>query len=125
MPRIVEREMCRGDAPTYDFTVRLGGSIQNVTGWKFWLTAKHHYDDDATDAAAVFQLTSDPGGGIDITDAPNGRGSFTIPKEATDSLPAREVVLVYDLQVVDSDGKPITLERGNLHVFPDVTRRTT
>ena len=98
------------------------GSVPvNITGWKFWHTVKRHSLDP--DLQAIWQGTSD-GGQIIIVAAVVGRGTSTMPPQATVGFPDGDVALLYDLQIKDVAGNVFTIESSTVVVHPDVTRAT-
>lgn len=87
------------------------------TGKRFIMTAKYKYSD--ADADAVFQKLS--GTGITVSTATNGTATVSIDSTDTEHLPPAVTKLVWDVQMDNNPGDPITLERGTLTVYPDVT----
>lgn len=119
MPRWIDIDMTRGDTPTFllDFSTTLAGA-------KIWFTAKHSFTDG--DGAAVIALSS-AGSGITIIDAgPPGQARIRIPAGATSTLvtpnPPVPLRLVYDIQLLESDGTITTVQQGNLNIRGDITR---
>lgn len=117
---MADLEMFRGDHFVYDAVVRVGGSVQNVTGWDFWFTAKQAKS--LPDNLATIRQDTAALGGITITDAPSGKVRVTAPPVATYGLPDGDVLLYYDLQGRDGTGTIRTVDVGTLVVHPDVTR---
>lgn len=123
--------MTRGDTKTVTETIApvnssgqqvLGAS--GVTGWLFWMTAKH--DPRDTDAAAVFQKLPVQ---WTVTQAGNLTTSaivFCILAPAdTASLPPYQSSLYYDVQAKDTSGNIFTIDSGTLIVSADVTIATS
>lgn len=108
----------RGDTPTFNVAVTWGGEVFPLTGCSMWFTAKYAYADD--DADAVFQKTI--GDGITVTNAGCGEAEITLSSSDTSSLSSSKVMLVYDLQIRNAEGKIYTVAYGNIVVLPDVTR---
>lgn len=119
-------EMVRGDQRDVIVpVVTVSGtttSAADITGKRVIMTAKWEYDD--TDAEAVFQKTTG-GGGIVVATATNGTATVTIDSTDTSDLPPSVVKLFWDVQVDDNPGAPVTVDRGILTVYPDVTILST
>lgn len=109
----------RNDDASFDITVTQNGTVQNITGWSFRMTAKWRYSD--LDAAAVFTLTV--GSGITLTTPASGIATVTIGRALTSTLPPHRVDLVYDIQTnaSASTGTANTIMSGTLTVLPDVS----
>jgi hypothetical protein len=126
---MTERTMYRGDTYAFDIQVtkRSAGSEigvpENITDWKLWFTAKRTYSD--WDSMAAVRLSSEPNDGIIFIDPVNGKAEITIPPVKTVGYPDGPVVLVYDVQAKDTNGRIFTVEGGTLTVIPDVTRAIT
>lgn len=111
----------RGDTVKLNMAVTSGGSFYDLTGSTIWFTAKNHFSDP--DISAVFQKST-TGGGITITNAPNGLCQVTIDPADTSGEPPTKVMLVWDAQVKDAQGRIYTVASGNLIIVPDVTITT-
>ena len=119
-------EMVRGDqrdviVPVVQVT-GTSTSAANLTGKRVIMTAKYDYTD--SDANAVFQKTTG-GGGIVVATATNGTATVTIDSDDTSGLPAMVTKLFWDVQVDDNPGAPVTVDKGVLTVYPDVTILST
>lgn len=110
----------RGDTISLTVVVTASGAIYPLIGVQMWFTAKNSLNDP--DSAAVFQKTV--GSGIVITGPTLGQATITILPADTAGLPSSKTLLVYDLQIEDSNGQVYTAASGNLIVVPDVTRST-
>lgn len=95
-----------------------GETPQDLTSVTLFFTAKARRID--TDEDAIIAKDHDE---IDIVDATSG--TFEVPLEAadTDGLEA-PLLLVWDLQGIDSVGAVLTLADGRMLIQPDITRRT-
>lgn len=115
----------RGDTLPIRTTVTMGDDDAappfDLTGCVIRSTAKRDVNDANVDA--LYQLTSETGGDITITDAVNGVIRVRVPPEATASLTATEQ-FVWDIQVTTPEGDVYTVDWGALTVnaSPDVTR---
>ncbi len=109
--------MIRGDTYSFSASVKRNGAAFDLTGCDLKFSAKWEYADADGDAAITLGL----GTGVTVTDAAAGELTVEIPASATESLPAEEVQLYYDIQVVNPAGKVYTALRGTLVVRPDVT----
>lgn len=132
-PRFPVRHCFRGDTFVFDLTVRrippgsppgTPAAPIDITGWFMWWTVKRTYTD--ADLQAVSQATSTPtstpaGGGIVFTLAQAGKAEITMGPLATRAFPDGTSRLVYDVQIMDPQGHPFTVERGYLLVEADVT----
>jgi phage terminase large subunit-like protein len=117
---VVNLRMTRGDEFIFNIAVVLDGVAVNITGKTLRMTAKWSADD--ADADAVFSLTSTGSAGITVTNAAGGLATVTVAPAKTSSLPARQVSLVYDIQLHTDATDPKTIASGTLLVRPDVTR---
>lgn len=89
----------------------------DITGYKYFFTAKH--DIDETDDEAVISVTAIPGDNED--DEPvNGLVILPITNEDTQELNGS---FVYDVQQRKPDGTISTLFDGVIDYIKDVTRR--
>lgn len=114
----VTQYMTRGDTYAFAATIKMNGAAYDLTGTDLTFTAKWEFTDPDVDA--VITLTS-PSGGVSIVSAALGQIRVVIPPEATESLPAHETQLKYDIQVKTSGGDIYTVLQGLLVVRPDVT----
>lgn len=112
-------EMFRGDMEIFDLTITRGSEPVDLTDAKIWMTARRHHT-----SSPVFMKTTDPGGGITLTDAEEGLARVTLTVADTSELDGEQYVLVYDIQVRDADGLVFTPIYGTLTVTPDVTTET-
>lgn len=112
----------RGDDYELDVAVvdNVTGQPIDITGNRFWFTAKHRLFDADVDAV----IAKDSVTGIAVIDGPNGRARIFIDDTDTVALTKRSV-LRYDVQWEDSNGGIHTVDSGDLIVELDVTRRTT
>jgi hypothetical protein len=118
------REMFRGDTLQFTATVKTEtGAVYDLTGGKLWMTAKYY--DEELDSEAVFKLTSDPSGGIEITSAVNGAIRVTIVPAKTQAMPDGVCDLSYDIVLRDVLGTVLTIEKDVLRVKPRPTRILT
>ena len=106
----------RGDSYSFDVAVLLDDEPYQLTNVSLTMTAKWSRED--SDANAVFQKTLTSG--ITITSVADGTLQIDLSPSDTASLPPTEVVLKYDIQLVDGL-KVYTVARGDLYVSPDVT----
>jgi hypothetical protein len=124
--------MLRGDTLVIDYSVKTdalsiptleSGGAFNLTGCKLWFTGKRNVV--LADNLADFSLTSTPVSGIVIASVVGGLVRVTLPPTATRLLPDGPMIMLYDLQILDSLGRVTTLEIGELTVSPDITRSTS
>ena len=114
----------RGDSRLLSFTVtKQNGDVLNLTAAKIWMTAKYNFTD--TDLQAVFQKTTDPGGGITIPQPTLGTVEIQIDPIDTSTLPAKNIILFFDVQIKTSDQQIFTILSGKMTIIPDVTISTT
>lgn len=103
-----------------DITVRLGAAAVNLTGKKLILMAKYRTSD--VDDDAVLSLSSDPGEGIEITNAAGGLARATItPAMVADLPPGKETRLVYDVRLIDG-ASPYVVASGRFRILPVVAQ---
>jgi hypothetical protein len=120
--------MFRGDSRTIAVAALQpdGVSVQNITGWTLWFTAKMAILD--ADVAAIFQKKTG-GLGITITSPTGGLASIALAPADTDGTmatgTATSVDLFCDLQGKDGSGNVATLATGKLTVLAEITRTTT
>lgn len=103
----------RGDTKIYTLTYTdSDGEPLDLTGYTVWFTVKENVDD--TDASAKIQkeITSH-------TDPTNGITTVTLDPADTDDLAGS---YHYDIQLVDSDGNPMSTRKSTFTVWKDVTR---
>lgn len=100
-----------------------GFAVQNLTGFHVEFTAKYHFGDP--DNQAVMRLDNQTLGGVTLTNATIGQLVVTTPAISTRGFPDGTVVLVWDLQVVDTAGNVSTVAAGTLAVYPDATNAIT
>lgn len=120
----------RGDTLILETSIKNDdGSAFDLTGCKVIFTMKRSITDvDFAALAQVSTTSSAPvGGGVVITSPPqNGQCVITVPSAATaGKLPDNEVVLIYDIEVIDTLGRVFTTEDGTVTVDADVTRAIT
>ncbi len=102
-----------------DDRVLAGVATQQLTDAILFFTAKVNRHD--TDDQAV--ITKELDAGIEIVDENAGTFEVTIDAADTDDLDT-PLLLLWDLQGIDSIDKVRTLASGRLLVQPDITRRT-
>lgn len=106
--------LTRGDSlPLAVKVTNTDGSVRDITGATITVTVKHGYGD--LDSAAVFQSTGSP------TNPTQGQSVATIPGSATELLAPNLSVLVYDVEVTESNGAVTTIQTGKLTVTADVS----
>jgi hypothetical protein len=128
VPNDLNFQIVRGDAAFWTLTVTFAPSAPsaNLHTYSIRMTAKNAFTD--TDANAVFQLTSGAG---DITVDGSNTAVAHIKMAGTHTAglpcapPLNKNVLVYDLQIVGSDGLPYTVARGQITVVADATLTNT
>jgi hypothetical protein len=96
--------------------------VEDITGWDIFITGKAAIDNDATDAAALFQY--EIGSGITITDASAGEATIDISGLDSDALTSDTTVFV-DIQAIDTAGKVMTTSTGKITFYREITRRRT
>lgn len=108
-----------GDDCQIEITVRdADGAPVSLAGAMLRMTVR----DDYGHPTARVVLTSEPGGGIQVTDTAGGRAIATLPGSATEGVAIRRAVaVVYDVDMVSSDGLTATVARGRIVVLPDVS----
>ncbi len=111
-------QMIRGDTHIFTFTVAYSqtGDPYDVTGCAFRMTAKWRLDD--LDISSHFSCTS-PLDGIEITSAIDGICQVTITPIKTSTLPPRNVILYYDVQMTTPSGQVFTVLIGRLRIRTD------
>ena len=113
-------DLARGDDRTFTAVAELDGAAQNITGWSIWVTGKAALDNDALDAAALFQYSI--GAGVTVTNAATGTWSWTLAGADTDALTADTTINV-DIQYKNAAGAVWTAATGKLTFYREVTRR--
>lgn len=108
--------MIRGDTLVLRVTLEQAGAPVTLTDYVAIFSAKRAYTD--ADGDRVFQCSV--GDGIVFTSPSTGVLTVTVVPEKTESLPAYETQLVYDLQMVKA-GVVSTPLYGKLTVKPDVS----
>lgn len=113
----------RGDTVLYDLTLSRTGAVAGwMTGGSIAFAVKFKAKD--LDADAVFTKTT-AGGGIAWVDqgAVNPTATVTIlPADWPDSLLGRDKTLVYEVEIIDAQGRRETVQKGTLPVLADVYR---
>lgn len=124
----------RGDRVSFGITGL--GSLSGRTGEKLFFTVKTSKTNDLTDANAILQITETsscvlvngaaPGAASDATltvdDATSGDITIILKSAVTNELTVGSRMF-YDVQMIRSDGEPVTLAEGRFEVVADVTRR--
>lgn len=113
----------RGDSSILDVAATdYAGSPLDISGGTLLFTIKSNarqLDDDA-----IVRKSSEPGGGIDITDAAGGIATINLLPIDTSEVYA-PADYVWDLQYVSSGAYIYTLTDGVVSIRPDVTRRSS
>jgi len=107
--------MTRKDTFKFRATITKNGDSVDITGATFTLTVKWN----VVDAGSIFTCTL--GDGITVVDAPTGIIDITISSAKTSALPPYDLILPYDLQMIESSGDVSTVLLGNLTIRPDIT----
>ncbi|MET8006264.1 hypothetical protein [Nonomuraea glycinis] len=87
----------------------------DLTGCQVRAQIRPHH---GPDAGLLHDLAT--AGGLTITDPANGKVTLSIPGSVSALWAWRTAV--WDLEVVDSGGKPLRLLKGAVRVDPEVTR---
>ena len=107
---------------TFQWTLLFPVSAKNPTGPKLDLTgysARMHIRPELASGTVLVDLASTPGGGIVITPL-DGRMDIVIEAVATAALVFEKAV--YDLELVQPDGKVLRLFKGVVALSLEVTR---
>jgi hypothetical protein len=113
-------DMYRGDDESFDVAVvDKNGVVVNLTGASLRFTVKR----DAADLDVDAVITKTTGSGITVTNAAGGIARIDIAATDTSAM-IRGTLLVWDLQVRDSNSKTRTLASGTLRIIVDVSRTT-
>jgi hypothetical protein len=97
------------------------GDPYDLDGKTIWFTAKRNKSD--SDASAVFQKTSEAGGGIEIDGGESNVAYVSI--DSADTAEVESTTLYCDVQVKNEAGKVFTVWKGLLPIESDVTQSTT
>jgi hypothetical protein len=97
------------------------GDPYPLDGKTIWFTAKRNMTD--LDVDAVFQKTTETGGGIEVDATDTNIAYVTI--DSSDTANIESSGLYCDLQVKNEAGKVFTVWDGLLPVLADVTQSTT
>lgn len=109
----------RGDDRTLSGTaLEADGTPQSLTDVTLFFTAKRRRSD--ADEEAVLAKDADA---ITVVDEDEGTFEIDFAAEDTSDLDA-PLLLLWDLQGVDVQGKVHTLTSGRFLIQPDITRRT-
>lgn len=92
-----------------------GGQPLNLTGCALRGQVRSHH---GVDAGLLYDLAA--GGGLTITAPQAGQARLSVPGEA--SAAWGWSAAVYDIELVDSGGRPLRLLKGAVRVDPEVTR---
>lgn len=116
-------------ASKYKLAIEQGATYPRVFTWKAGdpatpvdltgCTARLQIRGRVTDADVLYEMTSEPGGGLVLGDAA-GTIALTIPDEDSAEWTWRSGV--YDLEIAFPDGTVRRLLRGGVSVSPEVTR---
>lgn len=116
-------EMTRGDSATFDVAVTRYNAATHVndlvTPDKAWFTAKANAR-DSDDSAVVALNSEDQPEQVLIT-----TGSIRIKLDPEDTAEYLQRWLVYDVQILESDGTITTIEKGKMQLSADVTLATS
>lgn len=129
-------EIRRGDRASFGFTGL--GNLAGRSGEKLFFTVKSRKTNDLDDANAIVQLTETSGlvlvngeapddstyGSLTVTDEVAGDLTIVLKSGVTNDLEVGSERF-YDIQMIRSDGEPVTLCEGYFTVVADVTRRET
>jgi hypothetical protein len=105
--------MFRGNTFSFDVNITQDGDPLDITNAVLTFAARTSYLD-----VVVFTKTQDPGGGITILDALNGKARVALAPVDTKDLANIAEPLVADLQLVDSCGQIFTIASGTIKVNP-------
>lgn len=106
----------RGDDETLDIEITdSDGNAVDISGYKFWFTAKSNEND--ADADAEIGPTTGT-----ITDAANGKAQISLTNSDTDIAVGS---YSYDIQQKDASNKITTLVKGKLRITQDITQTTS
>lgn len=127
----------RGDLTSFQLTDL--GSLVGRTGEKIYFTVKaaEYTAASVDDTVATIQVTETTGatrlngeattasyGAITVNDPADGDITISLQHQLTTALPIADGYY-YDVQLINSAGKPVTLTKGLLNVNADVTRSTS
>lgn len=102
----------RGDDTTITLKIKdSDGSVVDITGFTFWLTAKVNASDKDEDASIQKEVTSH-------SDPSNGETKIILTNSDTDIEIGS---YIYDIQMRDDNDKISTLTKGSLRIKRDVT----
>jgi hypothetical protein len=95
-----------------------------ITITKAWMTAKKSESLDDDDALFQKEITTGLTADGQITDPETTDGALgmffeLLPADSTDAKP--DIEYIYDIQVLTSDGKPHTMEKGTIAFIKQVT----
>lgn len=106
----------RGDHVTIEFVVKKDGAVLDITGYTAFITVKKKTTQ--TDDEAVISKTwtshNDPTNGI-----------TQLNLENSDTQDIEPGVYMYDFQVTDTSGKPMSSETDLFIITSDITNRIT
>jgi hypothetical protein len=113
----------RGDTVLYDLTLSRTGAVAGwMSGGSVVFMAKFRLSD--ADADAVF-TKSTANGGITWVDQAAATPTATVtilPADYADLIMGRDKTLVYEVEIIDGNGRRETVQRGNLPILADVVR---
>jgi len=127
----------RGDLTTFQLTGL--GSLAGRTGELIYFTVKsgEYRDATVTDTVATIQVTENTGAvrlngatttasyaSITVDDESAGDITIALEHQLTDVLPVASGYY-WDVQIINSAGKPVTLTKGLCNINADVTRSNT
>lgn len=119
------RPLHAGDDYDFQWTITWPG-LEDLTGAKVWFTVKESSVED--DAEAKLQLTSDSSDEIEITDAAASELTVKFRGDAAQEIKRTrdlEGEWQYDMQVLLSSGKVVTVVRGVIEFLSNLTRSIT
>lgn len=115
-------EIIRGDDKTRNITVTTpdGTPVDLSEAQQITFTAKRRMTDSDDDAVIRKSL----GDGIEVDDETSNVAHIAFVPDDTNDLTVPRL-LVFDLEVIDAEGKVATILIGYLRITPDVTREAT
>jgi hypothetical protein len=118
----VDLTVRRGRTKTWNYGATVDGQPLNLTGATVYFTVKERYADLDEDALALKNTTE---GGVTVTSAPGGTGTFRLDPADTLGLPDWETEVVWDLVVREANGAVHEIDSGKILVLPTVLTEAT